>query len=270
VRFTATTREPLSNVDLLLAAPSIFAERPFEKTSDRYAFIPTIEVVDSMRREGWFPVAAREARVRKEEKRGYTRHEVRFRNMDIAPVVGDTFPEVALINSHDAGSSYQLEAGLFRLACANGMVVPDGANMAGFRIHHKGDIAEEVLKATAQITHDVPQIIDLVEVMNGTELTWQHQRAFAEAALALRWGGEDKKAPISPDQLLQPRRNEDVGNSVWKTFNRIQENLTNGGMRGVAKNNKRMRVRGIESITEDVRLNKALWILGEKMVELVH
>ena len=39
----------LSNDALRKAAPSIFADHPWERVSERYAFIPTIQVVDALR-----------------------------------------------------------------------------------------------------------------------------------------------------------------------------------------------------------------------------
>jgi hypothetical protein len=272
MRFTSTTREPLNNTQILHMAPSVFAEQAATTTSDRYTFLPTIDLVKAMRGEGWMPVFARQSRTRIEEKRGFTRHEVRFRNMEIAPVVGDTFPEISLINSHDAGSSYQLDAGLFRLACANGMIVPNGSSLAGYRIHHKGAIIDEVLNATFQIAQDVPQVIEMVKEMDGVRMTPYQQKIFAEAALTLRWDEDDKPAPITPQQLLRARRLDDTDPTLWKTFNVLQENLLKGGQRGISVNEvgkqRRIKTRQVQSITEDVRLNKALWILGQKMLEL--
>ncbi len=52
---------------------------------------------------------------------------IRFRAINESVTqVGDTAVEVALINSHDGTSAYELSLGAFRLACLNGMMVSEG------------------------------------------------------------------------------------------------------------------------------------------------
>ena len=69
--------------------------------------------------------------------------------------------------------------------------------------------------------------------------------------------------------MLQPRRYADNGTDLWKTFNRVQENLTKG-IRGRVDRSTGQRTgsRGIKSIDGDVKLNRALWAMAEKMAEL--
>jgi hypothetical protein len=55
---------PLTNDQLMRTAPSVFATQPWDKMSARYAFIPTIQVVEKMRSEGFLPVAASQSRTR--------------------------------------------------------------------------------------------------------------------------------------------------------------------------------------------------------------
>ena len=52
----------LNNQDLHRVAPSIFASAPWERVSERYAFIPTIQVVDALRGEGFMPVKAMQSK----------------------------------------------------------------------------------------------------------------------------------------------------------------------------------------------------------------
>jgi len=73
---------------------------------------------------------------------------------------------------------------------------------------------------------------------------------------------------ITTTQLLAPRRLEDSGNTLWKTFNRVQENLTKGGLKYKTQNGRRNKTRAITSINRDIQLNKALWTLAEEMKKL--
>ncbi len=267
----------LGNDELRHYAPSIFAETPWTGNGDhrgmsnKYTFIPTIQVVDAMRKEGFVPVKAAQGRSRIEGKGEFTKHMVRFRLPDEAIKakwdVGEILPELVLVNSHDGTSSYQVSAGLFRLVCKNGMVVQD-AECGAYRTRHSGDIAGEVIEATYSIINEMPRIGSTVQDWQQTQLTPQQQETFAAAAIGLRW--EPDQAPIEPRQLLSLRRREDAGSSLWQTFQTTQENIIRGGLRGRNASNRIQRTRAVGSVGEDIRLNRALWTLTEKMGQLVH
>lgn len=258
----------LDNIQLHRAAPSIFAEEAYSQTSSRYGFIPTIHVVDALRGLGWLPVKAVEQRCRKADKRGYTKHLIRFRHSDSKALqqVGDSLPEVVLLNSHDATSAYQMHAGLFRLVCSNGLVVAD-STFNKISIRHSGDVIGRVIEGVAQIVEETPAIADSVARLQHIHLTEKEQHVYAAAALTLKYD-EPEAAPITSEKLLKPRRGADSDSSLWSTFNRVQENLIRGGLLGRNARGMPARTRAINSITEDTRINKALWLLTETMAGL--
>jgi hypothetical protein len=96
----------------------------------------------------------------------------------------------------------------------------------------------------------------------------------AEAAHVLRFGDGDGETttPIKPAQLLVPRRPDDRADDVWTTWNVAQENVIKGGLRGVSRDDmgrpRRVTTRSVNGIDQDIKLNRALWILGEKMAAL--
>ena len=61
------TVKPLSNDELFKVAPSIFSENPIETVSDKYAFVPTVKLLDTFREAGYYPIMASESKVRDEE-----------------------------------------------------------------------------------------------------------------------------------------------------------------------------------------------------------
>ncbi len=77
---------------------------------------------------------------------------------------------------------------------------------------------------------------------------------------------------MQPDQIIMPRRHEDAGQSVWSTFNVIQEHLTKGGLQGLKQNAegriRRAQTRAINGIDQNVSLNRALGTLAEGMQRL--
>ena len=117
----------LTHDQLHRTAPAIFANQPDEAVSDRYGFVPTINVVDSLQAEGWYPVRAQQTHSRDLERRQVARHMIRFRqDPDRQMTVGDSVTELVLTNSHDRTAAFQLDLGLFRLVFLNGMVTPVG------------------------------------------------------------------------------------------------------------------------------------------------
>ena len=47
--------EPLSYQEIQETAPSIFTTQPSQKVSDKYSFIPTVQVLEDMNKLGWDP-----------------------------------------------------------------------------------------------------------------------------------------------------------------------------------------------------------------------
>ena len=254
-------------------APSIFASQPWEGVSAKYTFIPTIKVVESLMSEGWQIMQASQNRTRIAEKKFFTKHLIRFRRENELSV-NDVFPEIVLINSHDRGSAYQMHAGLFRLVCSNGLIVAD-ATFSKISVRHSGQIVDEVRKSADIISAEMPRVLTGIEAMKLIELTKNEQGIFAETAKRMKYGEE---SPLQSAQLLMPRRHGDFGNDLWSTFNRVQENITKGGKHylipahrdedGNYVRAKSRRTRKINSITEDTKINKALWFLAEEMKKL--
>lgn len=261
----------LTNDQLMRTAPSIFAAQPYEKMSARYAFIPTIQVVDKMRSEGFVPVAASQSRTRIAGKAEFTKHLIRFRDvrngdMPAIRALGSVYPELVLTNSHDGASAYKLDAGLFRLVCTNGMVVSDGT-VSQINVRHSGSV-DGIIDATYSIVEEFPKVLESVEHFQQLRLTAPQQNAFATAALELRYNAAE--SPITPAQVMRARRSEDVPATLWNTFNVAQENLVGGGLRGRnTETRRRLTTRPVSGISENTRLNKALWTLTEEMRKLV-
>jgi len=95
--------------------------------------------------------------------------------------------------------------------------------------------------------------------------------AFATAALAVRYGERTERqpsAPITVEQLVEERRPEDQGSSLWTTFQRVQENTLRGRQPGRSPQGGRIQTRQIASIDRGVSLNRALWVLAEEMRKL--
>lgn len=249
-------------------APSVFAETPHNEMSERYAMIPTIQVLEALRKEGYVPTRVNQSIARSEERRAHTKHMVRLRHLDDMnrpAVVDAVVPEVVLVNSHDGTSSYQLHAGLFRFVCTNGLVVPD-VMYEKQCIRHSGNVIDNVIEGVYRVVRDTPEITSRVDVYRGVSMTPAESMILANAALQLKYG--DEAAPIQAEQLLRPRRSADTQNNLWVRFNSIQENLIQGGLRGRNSLGRPTTTRAVKSVNEDIRLNKALWLLTDEFAKL--
>ena len=253
------------------SCPSALTQEQSSSLSHIYRFIPTTEVMDILGEQGWLPTQAVQTKSRKgyEDKQPYKKHMIRFRNQNnqlISKEMGDTHPEIVLTNSHDGTSSFKFHVGLFRLVCSNGLVVAD-KTFDQFRVMHKGFQKNDILNVISMTTERIPTIVGNVQNMMSKELTKGQQYDFAKIAAEQRWG-EDKMVDVN--QMLRIRRTEDSGNDLWSVFNRVQENMLQGGILTVTpKSNgkvRKSRSRAIRSIDQNLTVNKMLWDITENMV----
>ena len=259
---------PLADEQMRAAAPSIFALGKHESRSERYTYIPTIEVLRGLRKEGFEPFMVAQSKSRVEGKTEYTKHMIRMRHAGQVTARPEA-NEIILINSHDGASSYQMLSGLFRFVCCNGLVCGTVAN--DIRIPHKGNIQSDVIEGAFRVLDDFEAIDASTEGMKALTLNVDEERAFATSALALRYGERSEgqpPAPITAEQLIEARRPEDLGHSLWTTFQRVQENAMRGGQPGRSMQGRRIRTREVGSIDRGVSLNRALWVLAEEMRKL--
>lgn len=109
--------------------------------------------------------------------------------------------------------------------------------------------------------------------MKALTLKPEEETAFATAALTLRFGErtEDQPPPpITAEQLMEARRPEALGHSMWTMFQCSQEHMMRGGQPGRSVQGRRLHTWPVGSIDRGVRLNRALWVLAEEMRKRKH
>ncbi len=273
-------RGPMTDDQLRAVAPSIFATEKHESRSDRFTYIPTFEVLDGLRKAGFLPVAAIQGRSRVEGKAEFTKHMVRLQHPDFMERrdIAGVKPEVVLLNAHDGTSSYRMMAGVFRSICTNSMICMED-DATDIRVPHKGNIIEHVIEGSFTVINESSHVLDHAAEWQGLQLSHDERGALAEAAHVLRFGAlDDEEAPegvaaaIKPAQLLAPRRQADAGTDLWRVHNVLQENVIRGGLAGRFRDAdnrvRRATTREVKAIDGDVRLNRALWVLSQRMAEI--
>jgi hypothetical protein len=255
---------------------AVNAERPSSKTSDRYLFIPTTKAIDAIVSRGWVPVQASQARTRIEANEGFQKHVVRFRQSSVTPlkaVIGEIYPELILTNSHSGTSAFCVKFGLWRVVCCNGMCVSD-SSFETLRVLHKGFSNIAITNAVGELTSSIPAITERVQEFQAIDLTPNEKGIFVNAALHVRYGKEALQTrQFDTSSILRPRRSADNRDDLFTTMNIVQEKLIRGGERLENKIDKRgylkrVKVRAVNSVNENLRINQALWMLTEHMATL--
>lgn len=268
---------PLTEDDIRAAAPSVFAPCAHESRSEKYTYLPTIDVIRALAKEGFDPYTVKQGKSRIEGKADFTKHLIRFRHRSLIDVrSGDTILEIALRNSHDGTSGWELMGAMWRVSCLNALV-SGGELLIAHKVPHRGDQLTNVVEGTYKVLKESQRLQHVPGEWGGVNLTRDEAIAFAGAAHTLRFDDGLTGDTIEPVQLLAPRRAEDRGSDLWRVFNRVQENAIKGGLEGVAtvtnpetgeRRQKKVRTRAVNNIDDDTKLNRALWQLAEEMRRL--
>ncbi len=276
----ASLGEALDNETLRAVAPSLFAVDAHESRSDRFAPIPTIDIVNGLRREGFQPFFAQQARTRDASRQEFCRHVIRMRHQSLARDNGEAF-EIILSNANDGTAQYQMLPGFFRFVCMNGLFVGDA--FEAVKVRHTGAAMDKVIEGAYTVLQDAPRLTDAVDRFKGINLnphqanamaTLTHMARFPDAWETGESGRPELihgKAPVDPARLLQTRRSADRATDLWTTFNVLQENAIKGGQRGWidgAKGTRRAKVRSVNGIAQNADINRKIWTLADEMAEL--
>ncbi|ALU52625.1 DUF932 domain-containing protein [Klebsiella sp. 1SOBk12mer] len=250
---------PLTRDEMMQVVPSVFSEDRHESRSEKYAYIPTITLLENLQREGFEPFFACQSRVRDPGKREHTKHLLRLRRA--GQITGMQVPEIILLNSHDGSSSYQMLPGYFRSVCTNSLVC--GESFGEIRVPHRGNVVEKVIEGAYKVLGVFDRVEEKRDAMQSLLLPPPAQHALAKAALTYRFGEEHQ--PVTESQILSPRRWQDESNDLWTVYQRLQENLIKGGLSGRSAQGKRSRTRAVNGIDGDLKLNRALWVMAEEL-----
>ena len=256
---------PLSNQELMNQAQALFTEEPHSEVSEKYHFIPTIDVINEIKSHNWYPVNVQEASVRALDKEGYQRHLVRFRHFEDLLNPTENAVELLLFNSHDRTTAFSISAGIYRFVCANGLVIADSV-FESYKIKHIGERDDDIATAIERITNVKPLLEQKIHDFGAIELKTAEKQAFAKASLSLRF---EEHLEVNPNDLLIPHREEDKKDDLYTTLNVIQENLLRGNISGHSKETgRKFTSKEITAISKDVDVNQGLWNIAERIASI--
>ena len=292
--------EALNDEEIKYLCPVAFKNRMVKSEvkklglSKHYSFVPTIKVINDLRSMGWECVDACQVKARKKSTNGYQKHMVTFEHPDykvdkvkevkfsdgrttkFITEKATEYPQLLLTNSHDGGNSFMLSAGIFRLVCANGLVIKS-EDYGSARLVHKGYSFEAVQDMVNDFVATIDETLTKITAMKQVELDNKQQIEFAKQAALLRFTSksynEDNIADVVDiDDLLNVERKEDKGNGLWEVYNRVQESLVQGKYNYAADGGmsvegaKTRKARPIKNFKQNIDVNKKLSELAFALV----
>lgn len=255
--------------------PAVFSHRRSTNVSDEYQMYRSDKVIELMEAEGLKLVEIAQERVGWSTRRQpHTQiHTMRFHSKAETRAsfgVGDSVPEIIVMNSHDGRAVFRAMAGIFRLVCCNGMVVAD-QEFGTVKRRHYGEA--NAFEKVRDIIADMPRVLETVSsrVQDWSAVDMDPAAQIALARLCMR----ERAAPewLLPEQVLEARRPAELVDSnghrdLWTTFNVLQEGLTNSTINRLAGGEGRSRsVRPINAAWGNVNLNQRLWATAEMYFE---
>ena len=252
------------------SSPLVFADAPTNPdVSNKYLFVNTETIIDDLDKLGWKPVQAAQRKARKKEGTIFSKHMVAFQNPDIQITSEDgdnAYPRILLTNSHDGMQAFKFSVGIFRLVCSNGLVVAD-EQFSDFKIKHKGYSFDELRNVVRQAVEDLPNKVKIMNDMKKRILTEEEKRKMALDAMLIRAGVKELQYDEETlTDILDPKREEDKGDDLWRVFNVIQEKITQGDFHAALTGAKVRKVRKIKSFEKDMKVNKELFKLATALV----
>jgi hypothetical protein len=256
---------PLTNQQLEAQAPTLFTKEPHFEVSDKYHFIPTIDVINEIKSHNWHPTSVQESSVKEVSKNGYQKHLVRFRHFDDLLNPQENAMELLLFNSHDRSTSFSISAGIYRFVCSNGLVIADSV-FESHTIKHIGERNNDVIGAIESIVAFKPTLESKIATFSSLMLSTQEKLSFAKFSIDARF---DKHLDIDPNDLIIPHRVEDEQDDLYTTLNVIQENLLRGNISGRNRETgRRFTSKKITSIGKNVEVNQHLWDIAERIASI--
>ena len=270
------TQDYMSKEQLKEVCPLAFAEAPTNPdVSKRYLFVNTETIIDDLDKLGWKPVQAAQRKGRGDSTI-FSKHMIAFQNPEIK-IKGsdgdDSFPRIIMTNSHDGMQAFKFSVGIFRLVCSNGLVVAD-EQFSDFKIKHKGYTFEELRGVVNQAVEDLPNKVQVMNDMKDRVLTQEEKNKLALDAMLIRANitpGSEEASKFQYDDetiedILDPKRDADKGDDLWKVFNVVQEKITQGEFHAALRGAKVRKVRKIKSFEKDMKVNKELFKLATALV----
>ena len=249
-----------NNIDKLIAfAPSLSATwRQHQQIGSKPFYNETIDVVSSLKDKGWKVDGVYENRNKKSRKIG--NHCVKLIHPDLNMKIGNKnegFANMYVTNSCNGSSPLNMDFGMYRLVCGNGLVSKD--IVATTKIKHTEGDYNRLPQIIANLENKIHPMFKKFESFKNTTLTSSQLKDLLYNASKIR-GFDNITSSAVRSQLLNVHRDEDKGDDLWSVYNRLQENLIKPNML-VGPDGKI--ISGVNNPLENIKVNQDLYELVE-------
>jgi len=240
--------------------------RDKSKTTERYQETDDLAVIESLNAQGWFMTKYQQVNPHKGNAAIYKPYLATYRNKNLPEVPGEGALTLLQTSAKDGTRKHNIMLGFFRFACLNGMVC--GTDIfEPISIKHIGPVPAQIVDIVQQVTEQVPLVNDRILEMKDVILTESQQLEFAKKAVELRFGEVNKLEKFH--QVLNPNREADMGDDVWRVLNRCQENLTRKSthLTTISSNGRYRKTQEVRNIDANLKINTGLWELAESYLQ---
>lgn len=211
--------------------PAVITQRQKHRSrSDKYLVITSIDVLKMFEEMGFTWKLVAQEKSRKQEYKGYGTHLIALEaptfQFDDVDLQKEGKPMIYMKNSYNGRSALVLDLGFFRFYCSNGLFL--GNLIERKRLIHRDWNKDEVNKVVEDMKRIYNEkVAPLIKSMMTYEMSQEQQLEFARLALAQRLSDCPNFVKGSHEKLLTclSNRQDDHGNSLWKVYQRVQENL---------------------------------------------
>jgi hypothetical protein len=123
------------------------------------------------------------------------------------------------------------------------------------KIHIVGWGGIDIYYLINDVVNELGALPTLINRMKEVTFNAKQQLQFGKSALSIRRYGTTKNHVLYTDSdaaiVLTPQRGEDRGVDLWRTYNRVQENILHGSSHG------------INEVGQNRKINLGLWQLAQ-------
>ena len=237
-------------------------------TSSQYKFQSSTYIINQLKNWGFEMIGSSTGNPNLPENRGYQKHLMVFESdADLSNIDDGNKFRILVQNSHDGQSAVKFYVGIFRKACANGLIAGDATNY--IKVNHKGgDFKKKIVAAIADTVHQFNYTKDAIRNLQRTIPRGNTIAVFRQTVAKRLLKGKDYV--FSDKYVLTNRRREaDMASDLYTIFNVIQENALSGGMTyhlrskmvdGELKAGRIQKTQKIAPLSpRAIELNKFLW-----------
>jgi hypothetical protein len=219
--------------------------RDIHRMNPPNTFINPLSVAELLQNEGWELQGVAEQR---NKRRQVSSQYLRMQHPDLRvnDVKGnsDSVATIVISNQCDGAKPMNVDLGMFRQVCSNGMVARDEVSKT--KIPHTEEGMMKLKESLQPLYTASQRVIAEVERMKLVDMSMNDIKKLAYDSIVTRYGENFDNTLVSVDDVINSRRFQDNSNDLFTVFNRIQENLTHD----------------ITNYDRDIKLNKELFELA--------